>query len=290
MTNRRRKTKATMQAVGAALLFSTGGAAIKTAAFSAMQVASIRSGVAAALLLLWFRSRTRWSAQAAAIGVAYAATLVLFVAATKLTTAASAIFLQSTAPLYVALLGPLVLHERRRRRDLGVLAAVGAGLVFCLAGGAGSTVTAPDPRTGNALGVLCGVAWAITLVGLRWGARAPGDTAVSAVVMGNVLAFLAAAPALWPLPAAPVEEWATLGYLGVFQIGVAYVLLTEAMTELPALQVSLLLLLEPVLNPLWAWLMRDETPDVWTVIGGGIILAASAVHVMSESRRGSSGA
>lgn len=298
MTIRRRKTKAVLQVVGAALLFSTGGAAIKTAAFSAMQVASIRSGIAAAMLLLWFRGRARWrgphrarvrdgvlwSRPAAAVGVAYAAMLVLFVAATKLTTAASAIFLQSTAPLYVALLSPRLLGERFRPRDIGFLAAVGAGLALCMAGGIESSMTAPDPLTGNVLGALCGVAWALTLIGFRGGERAQGGTALSAVVFGNVLAFAIGAPALWPLPAATAADWATLGYLGVFQIGAAYILLTGAVGELPALHVSLLLLLEPVLNPVWAWLVRGEEPGGWVLVGGAIILAASAGKVVCDAR------
>ncbi|OFW02211.1 MAG: hypothetical protein A3I61_15455 [Acidobacteria bacterium RIFCSPLOWO2_02_FULL_68_18] len=89
MDGGRRKTKAALQVIGAAALFSTGGAAIKTDAFSPMQIASIRSGIAAAMLLLWFRGGSRWSLSAWATGAAYAATLVLFVTATKLTTAAS---------------------------------------------------------------------------------------------------------------------------------------------------------------------------------------------------------
>ena len=284
MTEGRRKTKAILQVVGAAILFSTGGAAIKTPAFSAMQVASIRSGIAAAMLLLAFRGRTAWSWRAAAVGLVYAATLVLFVAATKSTTAASAIFLQSTAPLYVALLGPVLLRERFRPRDIGILAAVAVGLWFCLAGGSESTVTAPDPWTGNLLGAICGITWGLTLLGLRWGARADVTTAASAVVAGNSFAFVVGVPTLWPVPVAPAAEWATLGYLGIFQIGVAYILLTRAVGALPALHVSLLLLLEPVLNPVWAWLLRGEQPGTWTLVGGAIILTASSMHVIAGSR------
>jgi len=209
---------------------------------------------------------------------------VLFVAATKWTTAANAIFLQSTAPLYIAVLGPVLLGERFERRDIGVLAAVGVGLACCLAGGAESSVTAPAPRIGNLLGVLCGLTWGLTLLGLRWGARAGAETTVSAVVIGNLFACLAAAPALWPAPSAPAAEWATLGYLGVFQIGVAYILLTAAVGELPALHVSLLLLLEPVLNPVWAWLVRGEAPGAWTLVGGAIILTASSAQILRARR------
>lgn len=284
MTARRTKIKAVLQVTGAALLFSTGGAAIKAPAFSAVQVASLRSGVAAAVLILWYRRQVRVSRQAVAVAVVYAATLVLFVGATKLTTAASAIFLQSTAPLYVALLSPLLLGERFRQRDLAFLVAVAAGLGLCLAGGAEASATAPDPLTGNMLGAICGLTWALTLMGLRWGARGGSGVALSAVVMGNLLAFGAGLPALWPLPIAPAAEWATLGYLGVFQIGVAYILLTAAVGELPALHVSLVLLLEPVLNPMWAWLVRGEAPGTWALLGGAVILAASAGQVVSGAR------
>jgi drug/metabolite transporter (DMT)-like permease len=286
MTGRRRKIKAVGQVVGAAILFSTGGAAIKTAAFSALQVASIRSGIAAAMLMLWFRGRARPSRPAAAVGVVYAATLVLFVAATKSTTAASAIFLQSTAPLYVALLGPLLLGERFRARDAAFLAAVAVGLGLCLAGGVESSATAPDPVTGNVLGAICGLTWALTLMGLRWSERKRPGAALAAVVAGNLCACAVGVPSLWPMPQAPAAEWATLGYLGVFQIGVAYILLTSAVGELPALHVSLLLLLEPVLNPVWAWLVRGEAPGGWVLVGGAVILAASAGQVMSDARAG----
>src|SRR5512134_1139850 len=100
----RRHTVAVVRAIGAAILFSTGGAAIKTVTLSGLQVASIRSGIAAAALMLWLRGRVEHSPKVIAVGLVYAATLILFVTSTKLTTAANAIFLQSTAPLYIAVL------------------------------------------------------------------------------------------------------------------------------------------------------------------------------------------
>ena len=285
MDSRRRNIKPVLQVIGAAVLFSTGGAAIKTAAFSGLQVASLRSGLAAAMLLVWFGRRAAWSPAAALIGVVYATTLVLFVTATKLTTAANAIFLQSTAPLYIALLGPLLLGERFRARDLAFLAAVVVGLALCVTAGVQTAATAPDPPAGNALAAVCGLAWALTLMGLRWGERRRAGTSLAAVIAGNAFACAVGAPALWPLPAAPLVEWATLAYLGIFQIGVAYILLTGAVAHLPALHVSLLLLLEPVLNPVWAWLVRGEEPGARALLGGAIILAASAGQVAYDSRR-----
>ena len=280
----RNRAAGILSAAGAAILFSTGGAAIKMAAFSGMQVASLRSAIAACALLLWVRGRIVWSWPTLAVAAVYAGTLTLFVTSTKLTTAANAIFLQSTAPLYIVFLAPLLLGERFRRRDLLFMAAFAAGLALCFVGRPPATATAPDPATGNVLGVLCSVTWALTLLGLRWAERRDARIGLSAVVVGNGLAFLIGAPFLLPLPAASAGEWATLIYLGVIQIAVAYIFLTRAIAQLPALDVSLLLLLEPVLNPLWTWLIRGENPGRWSLVGGGIILAATAIRTMTTKR------
>ena len=279
-------TRARLQALGAAVLFSTGGAAVKTAAFSAPQIASFRAGIAAIALLLWLRGRVAWSPQAWAVGVIYACMTVLYVMATRLTTSANAIFLQSTGPLYLLLLGPYVLHERVRRTDLAYFAALGAGLAFCFAGRLAPTVTAPDPVTGNLLGLLCGLAWALTLLALRRverDAAVPGVAAAS-VIAGCVIASVVTLPFAWPPPAVPPVAWLVLVYLGVFQIGLAYVWVTSAVRHLPAFEISLLLLLEPVLNPIWAWLVWKEYPGGRVLAGGAIIIVATAVKSVYDAR------
>ena len=230
------RNAARLQAVAAAVLFSTGGAGIKVEAFSAAQVSCVRSGIAAVALFLWLRGRVRWTPGTLAAGLVYAATLSLFVGATKLTTAANAIFLQSTAPLYLLLLAPLVLRERVYLRDVLYLAAIAAGLVFCFAGTPGATATASNPALGTWLGAASGLAWALTLVALRIIGRGDANTtdAVAPVVAGNVLAVLIALPFALPFPRATAGEWLTLIYLGVFQIGLAYICLAGAIRHLPS--------------------------------------------------------
>ena len=237
---------------------------------------------------MWLRGRVAWHPATFGAGLVYAATLSLFVAATKLTTAANAIFLQSAAPLYVLLLAPYVLHERARRRDLIYLAALAQGLVLCFLGESGATSTASNPVLGNWLGAASGLAWALTLLALRHIGRddRTGNATVGGVVAGNALAALLALPFALPMPAASVVEWTTLVYLGVFQIGLAYICLTKAIRGLPALEVSLLLLLEPVLNPLWTWAIRGETPGGWTLAGGAVIIGATALKAVVDARGG----
>jgi drug/metabolite transporter (DMT)-like permease len=291
------------------VLFSTGGAAIKTAAFTGLQVSALRSGIASLILIAFLRGVPRGPSTALgsqskghkgeakagwlvlsptmlATGIVYAATVTLFVLSTKLTTAANAIFLQATAPLYLLFLGPLILSERFRARDVAFLAGIAAGLVLCVIGRPTPMTTAPDPTTGNLLGVVCGITWALTLLGLRYVQRdhAHSGAGLSAVALGNLFASLAAWPFALPLPAASAAEWATVAYLGVCQIAVAYMFLTAAIRVLPALEVSLLLLIEPVLNPIWTWLTRGEHPGTYTIIGGAIVIAATAVKSLYDSR------
>ncbi|MDQ3521214.1 MAG: DMT family transporter, partial [Gemmatimonadota bacterium] len=158
-----------LQLLAAAALFSTGGAAIKATSLSGWQVASFRSGIAALMVLLLVPAARRlpdW--RVLLVGVGYAATMILFVVANKLTTAANTIFLQSTAPLYILLLGPWLLHERIRSKDLVFMLVVALGLLPFFLGTDTASATAPDPQRGNMIAALSGVAWAGTIVGMRW--------------------------------------------------------------------------------------------------------------------------
>jgi drug/metabolite transporter (DMT)-like permease len=282
------RTTSRLELVSAALLFSTGGAAIKAIAFSSWQVAALRSGIAAlTLALLAPAARRGWSWRTPIVGVAYAGTLVLFVLANKLTTSANAIFLQSTAPLYLLIVGPWLLRERITREDVLVMLLVGAGLGLFFVGREPATATAPDPALGNVLGAASGLTWALTVAGLRWlGAhdRPPGG-AMSAVVAGNALAFVLCLPIALPFSPGTPQDWILIGYLGVFQIGAAYVLVTEGLRRVPALEASVLLLVEPAFNPVWAWLVHHERPGGWALVGGAVIITATTAKAVYDSRR-----
>ena len=232
-----------------ALLFSTGGAAIKATSLASWQVACFRSGVAAlALLILAPGTRAGWSRRLVPVALAYASTLTLFVLANKLTTAANAVFLQSTAPLYLLLLGPLLLHERIRRSDLVLISAVALGMGLFFVGRQPALLTAPNPLHGNVLAAVSGVTWALTVVGLRWLSGRAGASPAAAVLAGNVMVCVACLPLALPVAHGAWQDAGVILYLGIFQIGLAYACLTRAIRHVPALEASLLLLLEPVLK------------------------------------------
>ena len=277
--------KARLQLVLAALCFSTAGAAIKWCGFGPSQIAAIRALVAMlAILVLISESRHGCSWRVGLVGVGYAAAGLLFVFANKLTTAANTVFLQATNPLFVVVLAPWLLGEPVTRGDLrfmGVL-ALGLALLF-VGGGQRQFATAPEPLLGNVLAAGSAVAWAVTVTGYRWLARQRSEHGAghgpiaAAAACGNLIVFLACLPAALPLAAGRPTDWVIVIYLGVFQLGLAYVFLSRAITRVPALEASLFLLVEPVLSPVWAWLAHGETPGPLAAIGGVVILAATAL-------------
>jgi len=268
--------------IAAALLFSTGGAAIKAASLDGWQIASLRSGIAALFLLAAIPESRRWSLRLVPVAVCYAATLISFVLANRLTTAAHAIFLQSAAPVYVLLLGPLLLREPVRARDLGSIAAVIAGIGCLFVSAPPSAATAPDPTRGNILAAGSGLTYALMLVGLRWLARKDtGGAAISTVVMGNLLACLVALPIGLPLPSLGLNNLIVLLYLGTIQIGLAYLCLTRGLRGVPAIQGTMLLMAEPALNPVWTWLIHGETPGAWAIVGGVLTVSAPLLNLWS---------
>lgn len=280
--------RARLELLTAALLFSSGGAAIKYCSLTNWQVAGFRSGLAALLFLVVLpRSRPPWTGRTLATGASYATMLVLFVTGSKLTTAANTIFLQSTAPLYVAVLGPWLLHEQTARRDLGFMLALAVGLALVVLDAPAPSAIAPRPQLGNLLAAATGPALAFTLVGLRAAGRGQSRHASpeAAIASGNILACLACLPWALPVVDAHAGDWLTVGFLGFFQVGLAYVLVTRAVRHLRALEASLLLLLEPALNPVWTWLVHGEVPGPLALAGGAIILAATALNAVTAAER-----
>ena len=265
---------------GAAILWSSGGLFIKLAPMPALAVACGRSLVAAAFYLIVLRPNLRAARFSTALS--YAGCIVTFVAATRLTTAANAIFLQYTGPAYVLLLSPLILKEAFRRID-GVCVALslaGMSLFFVGKVEAGQAL-------GNGLGIVSGVFFALTVVLLRRDSRKGGDTALPSTALGNLIAAAATLPfALQALPEMTSPRGAAvLLYLGVVQLGVAYLLFIRGVRKVPAAEASLISMLEPVLNPVWVLLGLGERPGPWALVGGAIVIASVVVRTLAPAER-----
>lgn len=250
----------------AALCWSLGGVLIKGVAWHPMAISGVRSFIAAAVILIAFgRPRFTWSGPQIGGAIAYAATAILFVISTKLTTAANAILLQYTAPAFAALFGIWYLGERPRRSDWLALAAVMAGMVLffldrlSLAG-----------FWGNLSALTSGVTFAWMALFLR---KQKDASPVESVLLGNLLAGLAGIPFMTgDLPDA--AGWLRLVVLGVVQLGMAYIFFTQAIRRVTALESLLIPTIEPVLNPVWTMIFIGEVPGRMSLCGGAIIIGA----------------
>lgn len=259
----------------AAVLWSSGGLGIKAVPDSPLSVSFWRSAFAAIALLIWFRPfRVRWSFAFVAAIVSYAACLVSFVFATRLTTAANAIFLQYSGVVWVLLLSPLLLGEKFQTRDAIAITASIAGMALFFVGRFDTSGV-----QGNLVALLSGFFFATLVLALRF---VRGAGAEAAVTWGNVLLSLAILPfvGLDVAPAAP-HSLAVFAGLGVLQIAAAYALFVKGLETVPATQASLTGMLEPILNPVWVLLFLGERPTKWSLIGGVIVLSAIAWRTLT---------
>lgn len=262
----------------AALLWSTGGLFIKLVPLDALGVVFWRSVLTSAVLAAILRpSRSAWRAVSPLSIAVYAGMILTFVSATKLGTAANAIFLQYTAPFYVLLLSPLVLKEPLRRLDVAAIVVALAGMSLFFVGRLEAGALA-----GNVLGVASGVFFAGTVLLLRREAGGAGDPIVT-VILGNLLAAAIAAPLASRL-ALDARGLLFAAYLGVVQMGLAYFLFVRGLATVTATEASLLGMLEPTFNPVWAFLGVGERPSAWALAGGAIVLSAVAARSVVAAR------
>jgi drug/metabolite transporter (DMT)-like permease len=263
--------------LGAALLWSTGGLFIKANNLTPYELSCGRALFAAATVaLLTRREGFGLNVVTCVASVIYAALLLLFVIATKLTTAANAIFLQYTAPIYILLLEPLLYHERYRWQDFIVVACCLAGMSLFFVG----KLRAEDVE-GNLAALGSGICFAAFYLLLRH-PRARRVNRASSVIYGNLLLGLLMLPALVAGAAKlSVRNIEVMAYLGIVQIGVAYTLLTLGVARgVKSLDASIIGYIEPVLNPIWVFLFLHEQPARWALVGGALIIAAVLSHTL----------
>jgi drug/metabolite transporter (DMT)-like permease len=271
-----------LMVLGAALLWSTGGLFIKWNDLSAFELSCGRSLFAAlTVMLLTRREGFGINLITGVASVLYAALLLLFVVATKLTTAANAIFLQYTAPVYILLLEPLLFKEKYRAQDFVTVAVCVGGMSLFFVG-----QLRPEDVKGNVAALASGLCFAFFFLLLRH-RRAREVNRASAVIYGSWILFLVTLPWMWEgAGKLGARNVAVVAYLGVFQIGLAYTLLTAGVARgVKSLDAGIIGYIEPVLNPIWVFLVLGERPSRWALLGGAIIIAAVVAHTLWEARR-----
>lgn len=272
-----KRTQAVFLLVAAAVLWSLAGVLIKWVSLPALAVAGFRSAIALPVMLLFFgRRAVNFSTSQLIGGVCYAATVTLFVSATKLTTSGNAILLQYTAPLYVALLSGWLLHERTRWFDWAAIAAVLCGMSLFFI-----DQLSADGMTGNILAVLSGIAFASLIIAMR---RQKNASPAGSAILGNILTVLICLP--WMIQSPPGgADWIGLALLGVFQIGLSYACYVVAIKSVTAMEGILIPVLEPILNPIWTLLFMGERIGPWALLGGVVVILSIIFRAVMDYRR-----
>jgi drug/metabolite transporter (DMT)-like permease len=262
----RERPRALVLLLFAAFLWSLGGTLIKVVHWHPMAIAGMRSAIAAVLIRIVFREMSfTWSLDQVGGAVAYACTVLSFVVANKMTTAANVILLQYTAPIHAALFGAWFLGERASRLDW-------ATILFALAGMA---LFFLDRLTtagfwGNIVALGSGLSYGWLALFLR---RQKSGSPMESVFLGNVLAALAGLPFMFgSVPG--TSDWIGLVLLGVVQLGLPYILFAIAIRHVSAVEALLIPMIEPVLNPIWAFLFLAEVPGRMSLLGGLVILGS----------------
>lgn len=260
-----------------ALIWSSGGLAIKLVEWSPMAITGFRSILAALTLAILFHGRFKFSFSYTSMGAAagYAGLLITNVIATKLTTSANAILLAYTAPVYVALFAPLFLGEKTHKRDWIFIGITVCGMVLFFV-----DKLSPTGWWGNIIAMGTGLSYALFTLCMR--AQKDSST-VSSVIMGHLLTAACGLPFMFDaMPS--TASWVGLAYLGIIQQGVSLALYSWAIRRLGALEAILIMTLEPIFNPIWVALGYGELPGMWAFIGGTVVVGAVTLRGLAASR------
>lgn len=278
----------TLFVVLAVILWSSGGLLIKITGVSGFEVNLGRCFFAAITIALLTRFRALKADRFTLLAsVFYVGALSFFAVANKYTTAANAIFLQYTAPVYILVLAPFVLRERFRVSDLiTVVVCLGGMTLFFVDSAPATDLTPQSQLIGNILGLCSGVSLGGYILLLRH-PKALNQNPAASVFYGNLFAiaamipFVAAAPSTWT-----GKDFLAVFLLGVFQIGLAYYLFTYGVAHgVRSLDASIIGFIEPLLNPVWVFLFVGERPSAWAIVGGVIIIAGVLFQTMVQNIR-----
>jgi DME family drug/metabolite transporter len=257
----------------AALMWSTGGLVIKLVTFNAMQISFFRCSIAALVFAALFRKRLLLMNTFTFINaVFYASVLIAYVIAIKMTTAANAIFLQSTAPIYVLIFEPIIRKTSYNRINVITILVCAVGMIFFFMG-----KLSPGHFEGNLVALFSGVMFAAMFLGLR---KNEDKYQFSSIFYGNVIIAIVCVPFLSGLQDVNFRNLSMVSYLGVFQIGLAYAVFSYGLRRVLAIEASILALIEPVFNPVWVFVGYGEVPSFMAIIGGMIILSAITVRTI----------
>lgn len=261
--------------LGAALL-STGGVLLKFVDMNPLAIASARGFFSTAIVWAYLKKPDFTLTKPKIIGsISYAGMITGFIIANKLTTAANAIVLQFTAPIWVAILSFFILKEKIKLYDILSIILVSGGMVLFFMDDVSS-----GNQLGNIVAILSGLALAGSTIAMKF--QEEGST-VEITLMGHMITTVVCLPFLFQANFT-LQNFLVIAILGIFQLGIAYILIAVAIKYLTALEAILIMFLEPILNPIWVFIAVGERPSIYALAGGVIVILTVAMRSIYISR------
>ena len=269
-TDIRRKNRAMLLMVVTAVMWSIGGIFIKLISWNPFMIAGVRSGISGSIMALYMlatRTKFKLNRYSLLAGIGLACSATLFTIANKLTTAANAIVLQYTAPIFILILSAIFFKQKMQKQDVLVVAITMVGMVLFFL-----DQLSPGNMLGHVFGIFAGVFLAQMFVMVGRGGD-DDSTRMSGILIAHILTLLIGLPIGIPLTTevAGIEILYVI-ILGVFQLGIPYVLYGIASRDCSPLACSLIGMLEPLLNPVWVAIFIGETPGPFALVGAVIII------------------
>jgi len=277
MNNKEKKLGMAAVAV-CALLWSSGGLFIKLVNWHPLAIAGSRS-IIAGLFIMIIMKKPKFTFTPIQImtGLAHSLTMILFVTATRTTTAANAILLQYTAPVYVAILGWWILGEKPSFHHWLALMAILLGLTLFF-----KDDLSLGQGMGNIVALGSGITFGLFSIFMR---RQKSGSPLESMFLSNMITAVVGIPFYFSTPLPDMTGWLSIGALGLFQTGLAVVFFSYGIKHVTALSAMLIAALEPILNPLWVFLGTGEKPGFWSLIGGVIIITTVTMSSLLSAKK-----
>jgi drug/metabolite transporter (DMT)-like permease len=275
------KRKAILQMLLCAALWSTGGIFIKLIPWNPFVIAGWRSLISAAAVLVFIcisKAKVRINGRSVVMGVFMSLTFLAFVTANKLTTAANAIVLQFTSPIFIVVFSVFFFREKFHSRDI-------LAVIFTMGGIALFFFDSLDSGrlTGNLVAIGAGLVMAAMYIGIG---RGDEETRIGGMLMGHLFTALAGIPVMFfTKNIISVPSVLCILALGILQLGIPYILLVLSSENCPPLACSLLGALEPLLNPVWVFLFNGEAPGLFALIGGVTVIASVTLWCVRQNKQ-----
>ncbi len=261
----------------AAILWSSGGLLIKLVTLTPMQISFFRCLIAALTFAIIFKEKIlQYNKLSVVNSFFYAGVLIFYVIAMKTTTAANAIFLQSTAPIYVLIFEPIINKTKYERSNIITIVVCFFGMILFFLGD-----LTPGQLEGNFFALMAGILFAAFFLGMK---KNDKKYQQSSIFLGNIIVALICLPFIFTIVELDFSDIWLVSFLGVFQIAIAYAFFSYGLKRVYAVEASIISMNEPVLTPLWVFIGYGEVPATTAIMGGIIILTAISVRAIQMGR------